>query len=123
VSSAVSSNPATSVASAGGAASASQSALTRYAESGYIVVFWSSAAANSPYVAHEIERAARTIRGLNDRLLFACLDPTPVPAFWMQFQEPAVQLFSDADRSQKQRLDDLIVRLYWLIHRKTTEVK
>ena len=57
--------------------------------------------------------------GFNDPVLFGLLEPCQLPEFWVQFNEPSVQLYGDADRSTTQRLDDLVVRLYWLIYRKT----
>jgi hypothetical protein len=85
---------------------------------GYVVVFWSSTARNSHFVEREIESAVKGMGGANDRVLFALLDETPLPEFW-QGQEAGVQLFGDRDRTENQRLDDLVVRLYWLIYRKT----
>ena len=56
---------------------------------------------------------------LNDKVLFALLEPSPLPEFWQRFHEPYVQLYGDSDRSETHRIDDLVVRLYWLIYRKT----
>lgn len=88
---------------------------------GYAIAFWSRAASRSPWVDFEVRQAAEGMSDFNDRVLFACLDPTPLPDFWLRFQEPAVQLWAavDEDRSATQRRDDLVVRLYWLIYRKT----
>jgi hypothetical protein len=97
----------------------STSLSERLSRGGYAVVFWSRAASESNWVNEEIERAASGIAGFNDRVLFGLLEPCPLPPFWLQFNEPSVQLFEDADRSETQRLDDLVVRLYWLIYRKT----
>jgi hypothetical protein len=55
----------------------------------------------------------------NDRVLFALLEDCPIPEFWTQYQDPSVQLYGDATRPAAHRLDDLVVRLYWLIYRKT----
>jgi len=85
---------------------------------GYVVVFWSVNARNSHFVEREIESAVKDMEGANDRVLFALLDETTLPEFW-QGQEAGVQLFGDRDRAETQRLDDLVVRLYWLIYRKT----
>lgn len=98
--------------------SISTSLSDRLARGGYAVVFWSRAASNSEWVKHEIELAAKGMADFNDRVLFGLLEPCPLPDSWLEFSEPSVQLFSDADRSATQRLDDLVVRLYWLIHRK-----
>ena len=86
---------------------------------GYAVVFWSGNSSRSEYVNAEIEHAAKGISGFNDRVLFALLENVPLPPFWSRFQEPGVQLYGDAERSLTQRMDDLVVRLYWLMYRKT----
>lgn len=101
------------------AQSIAASLAERLARGGYAVVFWSRAAGKSKWVNDEIERAARGMSGFNDRVLFGLLEPCPLPDFWLKFNEPSVQLFGDEDRSETQRLDDLVVRLYWLICRKT----
>ena len=61
----------------------------------------------------------QSISGGNDRVIFALLELCPNAEFWMQFREPWVQLYGDADRSTIPRLDELVVRWYWLIYRKT----
>ena len=86
---------------------------------GYVVVFWSRAASESKYIQDEIEKASENIDKINDRVIFALLENVDIPDFWKQYQDPAVQLFGDNERSQNQRLDDLMVRLYWLIYKKT----
>jgi hypothetical protein len=67
----------------------------------------------------ELATAATQIDRLNDKVLFALLEPCPLPKFWMMFNEPAVQLYGDSVRAETHRVDDLMVRLYWLIYRKT----
>lgn len=86
---------------------------------GYAVVFWSTSASQSDWVRREIERAAEGITDFNDRVLFGLLEPCALPDFWLKFSQPAVQLYGDAGRSATHRIDDLLVRLYWLIYRKT----
>jgi hypothetical protein len=86
---------------------------------GYVIVFWSQYARESDWVRREIQRAAEGIPDFNDRVLFALLDDAPLPDFWLRFHEPAVQLYADGERAGAQRIDDLVVRLYWLIYRKT----
>lgn len=93
----------------------------RLARGGYAVVFWSEAASHSPWVEAELRAAAEGMSAFNDRVLFALVQDVLLPRFWLVFQEPAVQLFGDAERSEVQRLDDLVVRLYWLIYRKTRQ--
>ncbi len=97
-------------------------AIERYVNCGYVVAFWSHAAASSQFMGREIQFAAESVgTHFNDRVIFACLDDVALPDFWMRYQEPAVQIHADQARSAEQRLDDLIVRLYWLIHRKTEQ--
>ena len=99
--------------------SMSTSLSERLARGGYAVIFWSHAASRSKWVNDDVERAANGMASFNDRVLFGLLEPCPLPEFWLQFHEPSVQLYGDADRSTTQRLDDLVVRLYWMIYRKT----
>ncbi len=93
----------------------------RLQRGGYVVVFWSHSASESKWVQSEIQKAAEGLKNLNDRVLFALLQDLQVPDFWLRFQDPAVQLYGDNRRSANQRLDDLVVRLYWLIYRKTEQ--
>jgi hypothetical protein len=86
---------------------------------GYVVAFWSRPASASQFIREELQRAATETSDFNDRVLFALLEDVPLPDFWLRFHEPAVQLYGNAERSTTQRLDDLMVRLYWLIYRKT----
>ncbi|MGE5262598.1 MAG: toll/interleukin-1 receptor domain-containing protein [Acidobacteriota bacterium] len=97
----------------------SEALTERLGRGGYAVVFWSQAAASSKWVELEIAEAARGIADFNDRVLFVLLDNTPVPNFWLNFNEPCVQLYGDTERSTYHRMDDLVVRLYWLIYRNT----
>ena len=91
----------------------------RLRRGGYAVVFWSRAASETRFVLEEIERAVRA--NLSDRVLFALLEDVPVPGHWDQYHEPAVPIFADGERSSTQRVDDLMVRLYWLIYRRTAQ--
>ena len=86
---------------------------------GYVIAFWSDHASRSNWMQKELAAAAADIDRFNDRVLFALLEPSPLPEFWLRFQEPYVQLYGDSDRPETHRIDDLVVRLYWLIHRKT----
>ncbi|MEZ5293203.1 MAG: toll/interleukin-1 receptor domain-containing protein [Vicinamibacterales bacterium] len=90
----------------------------RLARGGYVIVFWSRATRESRFVENEIQRAVQGMPGGNDRVLFARLDDTPLRAFWAG-QDHGVQMFGDTERGEKNRWDDLVVRLYWLIYRKT----
>jgi hypothetical protein len=84
-----------------------------------MVAFWSRAAQASRFMGEELKRAADQISEFNDRVLFALLEDVPLPEHWNSYMDPAVQLYEDADRAATHRLDDLMVRLYWLIYRKT----
>jgi hypothetical protein len=86
---------------------------------GYVIVFWSDKATRSGWIEKELATAASRIERVNDRVLFALLEPCPLPEFWLRFQEPYLQLYGDSERSATHRIDDLMVRLYWLIYRKT----
>ena len=93
---------------------------------GYQIVFWSRHSAVSKSVKGEV------IFGLQDaantdysRTLFAILEEAPVPNYLRDFNFAynnynVVQLYGDKVRSETHRLDDLIVRLHWLIYRNTT---
>jgi hypothetical protein len=86
---------------------------------GYVIAFWSEAARRSKWIERELARAAAGMHQVNDRVLFALLEPSPLPDAWLEFNEPYVQLYGDSNSSETHRIDDLIVRLYWLIYRKT----
>ena len=97
----------------------SESLTDRLKRGGYEVVFWSRRASESQEVRKEIKMAIKSTVNFNDRVLFALLDECPIPEFWTQYQEPSVQLYGDTKRPAAHRWDDLVVRLYWLIYRKT----
>ena len=80
------------------------------ARGGYAVVFWSVNSARSEFVAKEIASV-----GDERHVILALIDDAPVPQDLAHY--PRVQIFGDAHRTENQRLDDLVVRLYWLIHR------
>lgn len=108
--------------------------IERMNRGGYIIVFWTKSAAVSKHVNYEVqfgmEYSQYYTEGvpINDfgRVLFALLDETPLPDWWYQKQKASpnsivqpIQLYGDRERSFTQRLDDLIVCLYWLIYRNT----
>lgn len=91
---------------------------------GYGVFFWSKKAEESEWFSGDAQIVAVDRRPVMDRLVIALLDSTN-PAILSQqlgwrFTD-FVQLYGDAQRSEMQRLDDLIVRLYWLIYRNTRQ--
>jgi hypothetical protein len=97
----------------------SESLIDRLKRGGYVIVFWSQRASEALWVKREVEMAAEGISNFNDRVLFALLEDCQVPELWRHYQESFVQLYGDSKRSAEHRLDDLIVRLYWLIYKKT----
>jgi hypothetical protein len=119
------------------------------ARRGYVLSFWSTAAAASNWMNTHHGFAFLHHRS---RILFALLEDVPVRLaldsmlawwpedihalirerlvdkddgvntpedFFAQLQNESVQVYGDAERSQLQRIDDLIVRLYWLIYQNT----
>jgi len=89
---------------------------------GYVVVFWSKAASRSSSVIEELEILEHATTDTNDHVLFALLENHPLPKFWSQYNDATIQLYGDSKLSATHRLDDLVVRLYWLIYRKTRNV-
>ena len=83
----------------------------RLQRGGYVTVFWSDKARRSGEIEKELATAASGIEQVNDRVLFALLEPCPLPEFWLRFREPSVQLYGDSERSGNHRIDDLMVRL------------
>jgi hypothetical protein len=85
---------------------------------GYAVLFWSHEAARSSFITKEMEWVWTVNKG---RILIAMLEDVPPPS-WLQNDLPPwlepVQLFGDGARSEINRWDDLIVRLYWLVYNK-----
>lgn len=86
---------------------------------GYQIVFWSEWAAHSEVIEKEIEGALEAVPNIkNPRTLFALLEKESIPEklYLKGYKEPPVQLYGDDERSETHRLDDLIVRLYWLMY-------
>jgi hypothetical protein len=114
-------------------------------QQGYLIVFWSKNSLTSEFqaddlrIAQEIQAGAEgrcrldskrwggdrypgnnlinlsfknIIKSEADRILFVLLDRTPLPKWAVHH----VQLFSDETRSEINRIDDVIVRTYWLIY-------
>ncbi len=111
-----------------------ESIVERMSRGGYIIVFWTKAAAESKHVNFQIqfgmEYSQYYTEGVSTdnfgRVLFALLDATPLPEAWRRKQKESphslvqpIQLYGDHERPHTHRLDDLIVSLYWLIYRNT----
>jgi hypothetical protein len=90
----------------------------RLSKGGYVVSFISNDALQSPVVMWELEEAARQ---WPDRILPALLEPvdlTALPAV-LRKQAPVV-LYQETGREHALNwngIDDLIVRIYHLVHR------
>lgn len=107
-----------------------QQIRSAFSSGGYVVAFWSTHARDSKWVEYEMGKA---IIGRADRILFALLDETPLldalPQIYIRNEiareyfahtpPNTVQVCGDGIRPQLQRIDDLIVNLYWLIYRNT----
>ena len=105
------------------------SIIEKMNKGGYLVVFWSKNAAESKNIAYTLEFGFEYGQSLTlhpenpnqDRVLIAALDDTPLPD-WLQqrvgaedtFTKP-VQLWEDDHLSRANRIDNLVMRLYWLI--------
>jgi hypothetical protein len=85
--------------------------MTRIERGGYIVLFWSNSAADSIWVEKELKEASKKYPG---RVLIAMLEPIPLPLYLEKYV-PVHLYNNDIDALDMNRLDDLIVRLYWLI--------
>jgi len=80
---------------------------------GYVAAFWSQSASESRWVE------AETLSGLREgRVVVAGLDNMPMPDFIQGFGEAYYVQLVDENGLNHNRIDDLIVRLYWLIFRK-----
>ncbi|MCB9452578.1 MAG: toll/interleukin-1 receptor domain-containing protein [Anaerolineaceae bacterium] len=113
-----------------------QNIIEKISRGGYVVAFLSKQACESSYVREEMELALDfgrffTLDQSNPnsrRVLLALLDATPLPEWLAERMrtEPdsvvkPVQLYGDKTLSTTNRIDDLIVRLYWLIYRNTRQ--
>lgn len=79
---------------------------------GYVVVFWSNASSQSKWAVMEI------IAGLEqNRVVIAGMDNGPIPDFMTNFGPAYYVQLVDKNGLNFSRIDDLIVRLYWLIFR------
>mgnify|MGYP001223022292 CR=1 FL=1 len=86
------------------------------AAGGYLVAFISAASMSTAVITQEWGTAFESNPG---RVLPALLDNVPLTGTVATIQ--ALQLYGDRERSEIHRLDDLIVRLYWLIYRNTRQ--
>jgi len=84
---------------------------------GYVVALWSSSAVKSLFVAAEAHLGSRH----PNRVLFAILEGEQPPVPFYAANSDVVLVYGDDERSFVQRVDDLIVRLYWLIYRNTRQ--
>jgi TIR domain len=86
--------------------------VERLQAGGYAVVFLSRRGIMSEWVKAEYKSA---LDQFPQQILPALLEPIDLPLDLARFQ--SVQLYGDKVQSATHRMDDLIVRLYWLIYR------
>ena len=86
---------------------------------GYVIAFWSENAVDLSGLRRNSRQRQQTLISSMTKSSSRFSGQAPFPEFWLRFHEPYVQLYGDSDRSETHRIDDLIVRLYWLIYRKT----
>ena len=85
---------------------------------GYVLIYWSKKVEDSPMIPFELDLA---MREYPDRVLLVQLDDTPLPK-WIRDQiksENTLKVMEDPKLSYLHKIDDLIVRLYWLIYQNT----
>jgi len=99
-----------------------RSNLLDRAKRGYVVCFWSRAAQSSVWLSKELALAAERPQDASDRVVWAMLEPCQLPALALDHQQNVVELFGEDRSLSPHRLDDLMVRLYWLLLRKSTTV-
>jgi len=84
---------------------------SRLQQGGYVVVFWGKAASECEWVKYELSMSAKRFP---EQILLAQLDDTELPEGFCHLQP--VHLYNqDTQNIDMNRLDDLIVRVYWLI--------
>jgi hypothetical protein len=88
---------------------------------GYVVLFWSAQAAESQLVSAELDMA---LRAYPNQIVVAKIDDTPMPQSLVHLSSRTnvVDLETDYRQSRLHTIDDLIVRLYWLISQNTGEI-
>ena len=84
-------------------------------QGGYVILFWSTNSIKSLWVEREIRLADKAFP---DRILPVLLDDTELPLNIVQSIVSPIHLYS-GKKIDRRRFDDLIVRLYWTIHRNT----
>jgi len=88
---------------------------SRLERGGYLALFWLYESSNSIYVKEEMQFV---FSQFSDRIMPALLDPIDLPPQIDNVNVKPVELYrQDGAGIDKRRLDDLIVRLYWLIQK------
>ena len=77
-----------------------QGALPKYSGRGYVVAFWSEAAASSKHIFRRLRFAAQRIGDFNDWALFALLEDARLPDFWMRYRNRGCR-YSGIGRDRK----------------------
>lgn len=97
-------------------------------QGGYVLVFWSRSMAKECAAPGSLRRLEIEHARQYNHALFILLDKTPLPPFW---QEPCapfrtmprpVVLYNADGLSRTNRMDDIIVRLCWLVYRDTQQL-
>lgn len=98
--------------------------LTDRARRGYVVCFWSRAAQSSEWLNNELALAVENLQDASDRIVLGMLEPCQPPELFLNSQRNlwaanVVELYNEDGSLSAHRLDDLMVRLYWLLLRKS----
>jgi hypothetical protein len=93
----------------------SETIIERLERGGYLVLFWSEDAARSDFISREFQFALERYR---DRILPVALDSSELPNELADVV-PVHLRRTRKDPIDLRRLDDVIVRIYWLVFRNT----
>lgn len=89
--------------------------INKLERGGYVIIFHSKGLTDSEFIDIEIEAAKNKY---SDRILIVSIDDTSLPAT-LCYNQPIYLYDSEIGKINYNRVDDLIVRLYWLIERNT----
>jgi hypothetical protein len=87
------------------------------ARRGYVVCFWSTR--SSKWLNKELALAVENLQDASDRIVLGMLEPCQPPEFFLNSRKNVVELYNEDRTLSAHRLDDLMVRLYWLLLRKS----
>jgi hypothetical protein len=85
---------------------------------GYVIIYWSRKVLKTKTIPIEFDLA---MREYPNRVLIVQLDEMPLPDWIIDRIKPdqIINIMGDNKLSHTQKIDDLVVRLYWLIYRNT----